>query len=179
MSFLKKYYYEELREKMKEELSLENIQEVPRMEKIVVSMGVGKATEDKNILKESIRDLSMITGQKPIVTKAKKSVSNFKIRKGADVGLKVTMRGRRMFEFMERFFGIAVPRIRDFRGFSTDAFDGYGNYNVGVREHAIFPEIEVDKIKYSFGMNITFVTKSKNDKHAFALLTGLGLPFKK
>lgn len=179
MSYLKDYYNKKLKSQLKKELKLENVNEVPKMDKIVVSMGLGKALQDKNIMEEAVKDISMITGQRPVITKAKKSVSNFKLRQGSKIGLKVTLRGERMFEFMERFFSVAVPRIRDFRGFKTDSFDGYGNYSLGITEHAVFPEIEVDKIKYSLGMNITFVTKSKNDKHAFELLKNLGLPFKK
>lgn len=179
MSFLKDYYNKELRKKLKKNLKLKNINEVPRMEKIVISMGMGKAIQDKNMMEEAIKDLSTIAGQRPIVIKAKKSVSNFKLRQGAKIGLKVTLRGYRMFEFIERFFNASVPRIRDFRGYDSKSFDGYGNYNLGIIEHSIFPEINVEKIKYNFGMNITFVTKSRNDKHAFELLKNLGLPFKK
>ncbi len=179
MSYLREYYSKKLRTQLKKELKLDNINEVPRMEKIVISMGLGKALQDKNIMEEAVSDISKITGQKPVITKAKKSVSNFKLRQGSPIGLKVTLRGDMMFEFMERFFSVAVPRIRDFRGFRTDSFDGYGNYSLGITEHSVFPEIEVDKIKYTLGMNVTFVSKSKNDKHAFELLKNLGLPFKK
>ena len=179
MGYLKDYYKTKLIEELAKELSLKKIHEIPRMEKVVISMGLGKAMADKNILEEAVADISKIVGQKPVITKAKKSVSNFKLREGSKIGLKVTLRGDRMFEFMERFFSVAVPRIRDFRGFSSSGFDGYGNYNLGITEHTIFPEIEVDKMKYSFGMNVTFVTKSKNDKHAYEMLKRLGLPFKK
>ena len=179
MTFLKENYNKKIKKELMKELKLKNINEIPKMEKIVISMGLGKALQDKNILDDAVKDLSMIVGQKPIITRAKKSVSNFKLRQGQKIGVKVTLRKDRMFEFMERFFSVAVPRIRDFRGFKTDSFDGYGNYNLGITEHTIFPEIEVDKIKYTFGMNVTFVTKSKNDKHAYALLSKLGLPFKK
>ncbi len=179
MTYLKEDYNKKIKKELIKELKLKNVHEVPKMEKIIISMGLGKALQDKNILEEAVKDISKIVGQRPVITKAKKSVSNFKLRQGQKIGLKVTLRGDRMYEFMERFFSVAVPRIRDFRGFKTDSFDGYGNYNLGITEHTIFPEIEVDKIKYTFGMNITFVTKSKNDKHAFELLKKLGLPFKK
>lgn len=179
MSELKKLYDSKIKKELMKELKLKNINEVPKIEKIVISMGLGKAIADKAMIDEAIKDLSAICGQKPLVTTARKSISNFKLRKGAKVGLKVTLRRDRMYEFMERFFNAAIPRIRDFRGISNDSFDGRGNFNLGITDHVIFPEIEYDKIKYSFGMNITFVIKSKNDQHSYALLKKLGMPFKK
>lgn len=179
MSELKKFYDDKLKKELMKELKLKNINEVPRLEKVVISMGLGKALQDKAILDEAVKDISAITGQRPVITEAKKSISNFKLRKGVKVGLKLTLRRQIMFEFLERFFNIAVPRIRDFRGIDSDSFDGYGNFNMGIKDHVIFPEIEYEKIKYPFGMNITFVIKSKNDQHSFALLKKLGMPFKK
>lgn len=179
MSNLKKLYEDKLKKELVKELKLENVNQVPKMEKIVISMGLGKSMTDKTMMDEAIKDLSAIVGQKPVVTLAKKSVSNFKVRKGAKVGIKVTLRREMMYEFAERLFNVAIPRIRDFRGLDTDSFDGYGNYNMGITEHTIFPEIEYDKIKYPFGMNITFVIKSMNDAHSMALLKKLGMPFKK
>ncbi|MGE3063100.1 MAG: 50S ribosomal protein L5 [bacterium] len=179
MSELQKLYNEKMKKELMKELKLKNINEVPKLEKIVISMGLGKALQDKAIYDEAVKDISAITGQRPVITEAKKSISNFKLRKGVKVGLKLTLRRNIMYEFLERFFNITIPRIRDFRGIDSDSFDGYGNFNMGIKDHVIFPEIEYEKIKYPFGMNITFVIKSKNDQHSFALLKKLGMPFKK
>ncbi|HAV91572.1 TPA: 50S ribosomal protein L5 [candidate division WOR-3 bacterium] len=179
MSETKKLYDEKVRKELLKELKLKNINEVPKLQKIVISMGLGKALQDKAILDEAVKDISAITGQRPVITEAKKSISNFKLRKGVKVGLKLTLRREMMYEFVDRFFNVAIPRIRDFRGINSDSFDGNGNFNMGITDHVIFPEIEYDKIKYPFGMNITFVIKSKNDQHSFALLKKLGMPFKK
>ena len=179
MSELQKLYNEKMRKELMKELKLKNINEVPKLEKVVISMGLGKALQDKAIYDEAVKDISAITGQRPVITEAKKSISNFKLRKGVKVGLKLTLRRQIMYEFLERFFNITIPRIRDFRGIDSDSFDGYGNFNMGIKDHVIFPEIEYEKIKYPFGMNITFVIKSKNDQHSFALLKKLGMPFKK
>jgi large subunit ribosomal protein L5 len=179
MSETKKLYDEKVRKELMKELKLKNINEVPKLQKIVISMGLGKALQDKAILDEAVKDVSAITGQRPVITEAKKSISNFKLRKGVKVGLKLTLRREMMYEFVDRFFNVAIPRIRDFRGINSDSFDGSGNFNMGITDHVIFPEIEYDKIKYPFGMNITFVIKSKNDQHSFALLKKLGMPFKK
>ncbi|PIP14293.1 MAG: 50S ribosomal protein L5 [bacterium (Candidatus Stahlbacteria) CG23_combo_of_CG06-09_8_20_14_all_34_7] len=179
MSELQKLYNEKMKKELMKELNLKNINEIPKLEKIVISMGLGKALQDKAILDEAVKDISAIAGQRPVITKARKSISNFKLRKGVKVGLKLTLRNRIMYEFLERFFNIAIPRIRDFRGVDSDSFDGYGNFNIGIKDHVIFPEIEYEKIKYPFGMNISFVIKSKNDQHSFALLKKMGMPFKK
>ena len=179
MTELQKLYNEKMKKELMKELKLKNINEVPRLDKVVISMGLGKALQDKAIYDEAVKDISAIAGQRPVITEAKKSISNFKLRKGVKVGLKLTLRHQIMYEFLERFFNIAIPRIRDFRGIDSDSFDGYGNFNMGIKDHVIFPEIEYEKIKYPFGMNITFVIKSKNDQHSFALLKKLGMPFKK
>jgi large subunit ribosomal protein L5 len=152
--------------------------EVPRITKITVNMGVGKTTQDKKILDSAVADLTKIAGQKPVVTKAKKSIANFKVRAGFPVGCMVTLRGRRMYEFLDRLVTIAIPRIRDFRGVSNRAFDGRGNYNLGVKEQIIFPEIEYDKIDALRGMNISITTSAKTDEEARALLAAFRFPFK-
>jgi large subunit ribosomal protein L5 len=155
-----------------------SIMEVPRIEKIVLNMGVGEAVADKKIMDNAVADMAKIAGQKPIVTKARKSIANFKIRTGYPVGCKVTLRGARMYEFLDRLVSVAMPRIRDFRGISGRAFDGQGNYNMGVREQIIFPEIEYDKIDATRGMNITISTTAKTDEEAKALLTAFRFPFR-
>jgi large subunit ribosomal protein L5 len=152
--------------------------EVPRITKITLNMGVGKTTQDKKILDNAVADLTKIAGQKPVVTKAKKSIANFKVRAGFPVGCMVTLRGRRMYEFLDRLVTIAMPRIRDFRGVSNRAFDGRGNYNLGVKEQIIFPEIEYDKIDALRGMNISITTSAKTDEEARALLAAFRFPFK-
>lgn len=156
-----------------------NVMEVPRLEKIVVNMGVGEAVADSKVLDSAMNDLTIITGQKPAVTAAKKSISNFKLRSGMKIGGRVTLRGLRMFEFLDRLISLAIPRVRDFRGLSDKSFDGRGNYSLGVREQIIFPEINVDKIDKIRGMNITFVTSAGNDEEAFELLKAFGMPFKR
>jgi large subunit ribosomal protein L5 len=156
-----------------------NVMQVPKLEKIAINVGVGQATQDAKLLDAVVKDLETITGQKVVVTKAKKAISNFKLREGLPIGARVTLRQHRMFEFMDRFINIAVPRIRDFRGFSDKSFDGRGNYTVGVKEHIIFPEIDVDKVTKVFGMDITFVTTAETDEEAYALLKEFGMPFVK
>ena len=151
---------------------------VPRMEKVVVSMGVGRATQDKKFLELAKKDLMMITGQMPVVCKAKKSVSNFKVRQGDQTGLKVTLRGVRMYEFMDRLISLAIPRVRDFRGLDPNSFDGRGNYSMGLSEQSVFPEINPAKIEFQEGMNITFVTTAKTDEEARKMLSLFGVPFK-
>ena len=151
---------------------------MPRMEKIVVSMGVGKAAQDKKFLESAKKELMMITGQMPLVCKAKKSVSNFKVREGVDTGLKVTVRGIRMYEFMDRLISLAIPRVRDFRGLNDKSFDGRGNYSMGLAEQSVFPEINVAKIEYQQGMNIAFVTTARTNEEAKKLLELFGMPFK-
>lgn len=155
-----------------------NVMEVPRLEKITLNMGVGEAVADAKVLDHAIDDLTVISGQKPAVTAAKKSISNFKLRAGMKVGCKVTLRGLRMYEFLDRLISLAIPRIRDFRGLSDKAFDGKGNYSIGAREQIIFPEINVDKIDKIRGLNITFVTSGQNDEEAYELLKAFGMPFR-
>lgn len=156
-----------------------NVMQVPRLEKIALNVGVGQATQDVKLLDGVIKDLETIVGQKAVTTKSKKAISNFKLRQGLPIGVRVTLRQNKMYEFMDRFISIAVPRIRDFRGFSDKSFDGHGNYTVGVKEHIIFPEIDVDKVTKVFGMDITFVTTAETDQEAYALLKEFGMPFVK
>ncbi len=159
--------------------SYKNIMEVPKLEKISINVGVGQATQDAKILDTIVKDLETIVGQKVVTTKSKKAISNFKLREGLPIGARVTLRSNRMYEFMDRFINVAVPRIRDFRGFSDKSFDGRGNYTVGLKEHIIFPEIDVDKVTKLFGMDITFVTTAESDEEAYELLRGFGMPFVK
>jgi large subunit ribosomal protein L5 len=158
------------------EFGYTSIMQVPKLEKIVVNIGVGEAREEAKALENAMEDLKVITGQKPIVTKAKKSISNFKIREGWSIGTKVTLRGRRMYDFIDRLINTAIPRIRDFRGFSLNQFDGRGNFSVGMREQVIFPEIEYDKIDKTRGMDITIVTTAKTDQEGAALIRAFGMP---
>jgi large subunit ribosomal protein L5 len=172
-------YRNEIHRGLAEELSIRNPMAVPRLEKIVVSMGTGSPSQDKTRLEAAAADLTRITGQKPQIRRAGKSVSNFKIREDMDVGCRVTLRGRRMYEFVDRLINTAIPRLRDFRGLNPRSFDGRGNYSMGVPDQSIFPEIDVTKVAHSQGMNITFVTTSPNDSNARALLTRLGMPFRR
>jgi large subunit ribosomal protein L5 len=176
---LKQRYDSELRAQLKETLGLANVMEVPRLEKIVVNMGVGKATQQASLLEGAIRDLTAITGQKPLVTKAKKSIAGFKLREGNSIGAKVTLRGDRMWEFLDRLVSLAIPRIRDFRGLPANAFDGRGNYTFGVTEQLIFPEIDYDKVDTPRGMDITIVTTARTNAEGRALLDAFGFPFKR
>jgi len=176
---LQKKYREEIIPALMKRFGYKNVMEVPRLEKIVLNMGVGEAVQDPKELDRAMGDLATITGQKPAYTMAKKSISNFKLRKGMKIGCRVTLRGARMYEFLDRFINLAVPRIRDFRGLSDRSFDGRGNYSVGVREQIIFPEINVDKIDKIRGLDITFVTTAENDEEAYELLKAFGMPFKK
>ncbi|MBC8524097.1 MAG: 50S ribosomal protein L5 [Chlorobium phaeobacteroides] len=162
-----------------ERFKYKNIMMVPRLTKISVNIGVGEAAAEPKLLETAIQELSQITGQKPQIRKARKAISNFKLREGQAIGCRVTMRKKYMYEFLERFVTLAVPRIRDFRGLSTTSFDGRGNYSVGVREQIIFPEIDIDKVPRIQGMDISFVTTAKTDEEAFALLSELGMPFRK
>ncbi len=164
---------------LKEELGMKNPHAVPRLEKVVISMGLGSALQDKKRIPAAVADLATITGQKACICKARMSVSNFKLRTGYEIGAKVTLRGRRMYEFVDRLFNLAVPRMRDFRGLSDSAFDGRGNYSMGVSDQTIFPEIDIDKMEYRQGMNITFVTSARKDSDALCLLKKLGMPFKR
>ena len=175
---LKDKYKNEVAPALMEQLSLENPMEIPRLEKIVVNMGVGAAVQDAKQLDAAMNDLRIITGQQPMVTRAKKSIANFKVRQGMPIGAKVTLRGDRMWEFFDRLVATAIPRIRDFRGLSPKSFDGRGNYSMGVTEQLIFPEVDYDKVDRTRGMDITFVTTSKTDEGARALLDGFGFPFK-
>jgi large subunit ribosomal protein L5 len=176
---LKKHYQEELRSALMKQLQYKNIYQVPELKKIIINVGLGEAVTDQKVLEIVRDDLARITGQLAAQTRAKRPISNFKIRKGMIIGLKVTLRGARMYEFFDRFANFAAPRIRDFRGFSRDSFDGRGNYNVGLSEQTIFPEIEYDKIKKVFGMDIAIVTSAKKDSDALALLEALGMPFER
>ncbi|MEO0216690.1 MAG: 50S ribosomal protein L5 [candidate division WOR-3 bacterium] len=176
---LKVYFEETLRKSLMKKLGYKNIYQVPRLEKIVINVGLGEAVSDQKILEIVRDDLARITGQAPVYTRAKRPISNFKIRKGMIIGMKVTLRGARMYEFFDRFVNFAAPRIRDFKGFSRDSFDGRGSYNLGLNEQTIFPEIEYDKVKKVFGMDIAIVTSAKKDEDALALLEGLGMPFER
>ncbi|MCL2889235.1 MAG: 50S ribosomal protein L5 [Eggerthellaceae bacterium] len=178
MSRLKEKYNTEIVPLLLEQLALENINMVPRLEKIVVNMGVGHAAQDAKLLEAAMNDLRVITGQQPVVTRAKKSVAGFKIRTGMAIGTKVTLRGERMWEFLDRLLATALPRVRDFRGIPTTSFDGHGNYSFGVTEQLIFPEVDYDKIDRTRGMDITFVTSTESDQEARALFNALGFPFK-
>jgi large subunit ribosomal protein L5 len=163
---------------MSKEFNYKNAMAVPRMEKVIVSMGVGRATQDKKFLESAKNDIMMITGQMPMVCKAKKSVSNFKVRQGNKTGLKVTIRGVRMYEFMDRLINLAVPRVRDFRGLDPKSFDGRGNYSMGLAEQTVFPEIDPAKVEFQQGMNITFVTTARTDEEARKMLSLFGMPFR-
>ncbi len=178
MSKLKEKYNSEIVKQLVEKLELKNCMQAPRLEKIVINMGIGKASEDIKILESAMADLGTITGQKPVITRAKKAIANFKLRQGVPVGCKVTLRGNRMYEFLDRLINSALPRIRDFRGVSNTAFDKQGNYTLGLTEQAVFPEIEIDKVKHVQGMDIVIVMKSKNKKQAKELLSYFGMPFR-
>ncbi len=166
-------------QELKKKLGYTNTHEIPRLEKITVNVGFGEAVSNPKLLDAVVEDLSIITGQRAVITRAKKSVSNFKLRAGVPIGCKVTIRGKRMYEFYDRLINTAIPRIRDFRGLSPDSFDGKGNYNFGITEQTIFSEIEYDKIKTVFGMDIAIVTSAKNDEEARIFLSEFGLPFKR
>lgn len=165
--------------KLMDRFGYSNVMEVPRLEKIVVNMGVGESTQDSKLLDRSVEDLQTITGQRPRITTAKKAISNFKLRAGNQIGCKVTLRRWRMYEFLERLINVAIPRIRDFRGLSDRAFDGRGNYTIGIKEQIIFPEINYDQIDKIRGMDVSIVTTAKNDEEAFELLLAFGMPFRK
>lgn len=177
MSF-KKDYFDNIRPNLKKELKLDSIESVPRMEKIVINMGVGKMRDNKAYIEECISDLKNITSQKPITRKAKVSISNFKLRKGQMVGISVTLRGEKMWDFYEKLVKIVFPRVKDFRGVSKKNFDGTGNYNIGLREHLVFPEVDANKITYTKPLQITIKTTSKDDSLAYSLLKALGMPYK-
>jgi len=176
---LKEHYTTEVRKKIQDEFKITNPMAVPKIEKVVLNMGMGEAISNAKILDTAIEELSTITGQKPIVTKAKKSIASFKLREGQSIGAMVTLRGEKMYEFLDRLINIALPRVRDFRGVPTKSFDGRGNYTLGIRDHLIFPEIDAGKVDKAKGMNITIVTSAKNDEQARFLLRELGMPFGK
>jgi large subunit ribosomal protein L5 len=176
---LKQIYHDKLVPELKAKLGLKNTMQVPRILKITVNMGVGEAVADKKVMDAATADMAKITGQKPAVTKAKKSVATFKVRDGQAIGCKVTLRGDRMYEFLDRLVSIAIPRIRDFRGISTRSFDGRGNYSLGVKEQIIFPEIQYDQIDQIRGMDITISTSASDDRHGRALLEAFNFPFRK
>lgn len=178
MARLKEYYKDTVVKSMVEEFGYSSVMEVPRIEKITLNMGVGEAVADKKVMENAVGDMESIAGQKPIVTKAKKSIASFKIRDDYPVGCKVTLRRERMYEFLDRLITVAIPRIRDFRGISAKSFDGRGNYNMGVKEQIIFPEIEYDKIDALRGLNITITTTAKTDEEAKALLSAFSFPFR-
>jgi large subunit ribosomal protein L5 len=179
MARLKDLYKSKVIQGLIKEFGYKNSMAVPRMEKVVISMGIGKATQDKKFLESAKKDLMMIVGQMPVACKAKKSVSNFKVREGTETGLKVTVRGVRMYEFMDRLISLAIPRVRDFRGLNTNSFDGRGNYSMGLSEQSVFPEINVAKMEFQQGMNITFVTTAQTNDEAKKLLELFGMPFKR
>lgn len=179
MTRLKKKYVEEVVPILMSQFGYKNRFQVPELKKVTINMGLGEATQNPKIIDSAAAEIGVITGQKPVVTKARKSIAAFKVREGNNVGCCTTLRGERMYEFLDRLFNIALPRVRDFRGVSPKAFDGHGDYTLGVREQTIFPEIDYDKVEKMKGMNITIVTSAKNDAEAFALLKGLGMPFRK
>ncbi len=176
---LKAKYNDEIRDQLRADLELGNIMEVPRLEKIVVNVGVGAAVDNKGLLEKVVTDLTAIAGQKPVITKAKKSIAGFKLREGNAIGVKVTLRGDQMWEFFDRLVTLAIPRIRDFRGLPSKSFDGRGNYTFGVTEQLIFPEIDYDKVDASRGMDITIVTTARNDAEGKAILDAFSFPFRR
>ena len=179
MSRLKDFYEAQIVPEMTKKFSYTNKLAVPKLEKIIINMGVGEARENAKVLDGAVRDMSIISGQKPVVTKAKKSIANFKLREGMNIGCKVTLRGDRMYEFTDRLVNISLPRVRDFRGVKANSFDGRGNYTMGIKEQLIFPEIEYDKVDKIRGMDIVFVTTAKTDEEARELLRLFGMPFAK
>lgn len=175
---LEKKYREEVAPALMEQFQYSSVMEIPRLVKVSINQGVGKATQDKKLVENALEEMTMITGQKAVPTKAKKSVSNFKLREAMTIGARVTLRRDRMYEFMDRLISVALPRVRDFRGINDKSFDGRGNYSMGITEQIIFPEINLDKVSNITGMDVTFVTTAKTDAEALALLKGLGMPFK-
>jgi large subunit ribosomal protein L5 len=175
---LKEKYAKEVVPALKKQFEYKSSMQVPRLQKICINQGIGSAVSDKKLIDSALTDMATITGQKAMATKSKKDISNFKLRKGVPIGIKVTLRGDKMYEFLDRLISVALPRIRDFRGVNEKSFDGKGNYTMGVTEQIIFPEIQIDKVNKIMGMDITFVTSSPTDAEAFALLKQFGLPFK-
>ena len=178
MARFKKLYESEIRTALQKELGVKNANELPKLEKIVLNMGIGQAATNKKMLEDALNDLTVISGQKPVITKARKSIAGFKLREGMPVGCKVTLRGERMYEFLERLIVIALPRVRDFEGVSVKSFDGNGNYALGIKEQLIFPEVDFDKVDNIRGMDIVIATSAKDDKGALELLKAFGMPFR-
>ena len=176
---LKEMYKNTVFPALKEQFKYENVMQVPKLEKVTLNMGLGEAKENSKILESAVAEIALITGQRPVVTKARKSIANFKVRQGMPVGAKVTLRGDNMYEFVDKLINIALPRVRDFKGVSKNSFDGRGNYSMGIKEQLIFPEINYDQVDTIKGMNIVFTTTAKTDEEAQALLAGLGMPFEK
>lgn len=179
METIKQRYQKTIIPELMKTFEYRSVMEVPKLEKIVVNMGIGDAVFNSKVLDDAVEELTFLTGQKPVITKAKKSISNFKLREGMPIGAKVTLRGDKMYYFLEKLISIALPRVRDFRGISANAFDGRGNYTVGIREQIIFPEVNLDKVKKIRGMDIVIVTTAKSDQEGRALLKSFGMPFKK
>ncbi|MBU9725967.1 50S ribosomal protein L5 [Diplocloster modestus] len=179
MSRLKEIYKSEIVEAMTKKFGYKNVMEVPKLDKVVINMGVGEAKENAKLLEAAVKDMEIITGQKAVITRAKNSIANFKIREGMPIGCKVTLRGERMYDFVDRLINLALPRVRDFRGVNPNAFDGRGNYALGIKEQLIFPEIEYDKVDKVRGMDVIFVTTAKTDEEARELLTQFNMPFTK
>ena len=176
---LREMYKSDVFPALKEQFNYANVMQVPKLEKVTLNMGLGEAKENAKILESAVNEIALITGQRPVVTKARKSIANFKVRQGMPVGAKVTLRGDNMYEFIDKLFNIALPRVRDFKGVSKNSFDGRGNYSMGIKEQLIFPEINYDKVETVKGMNIVFTTTAKSDEEAKALLEKMGMPFEK
>ena len=179
MARLTDFYFSDVRDAMVKKFGYKNVMEIPKVEKIVINMGVGEAKDNAKALESAVKDMEQITGQKAVITKAKKSIANFKIREGVQIGCKTTLRGEKMYEFMDRLINLALPRVRDFRGVNPNAFDGRGNYSLGIKEQLIFPEIEYDKVDKVRGMDVCFVTTAKTDEEARELLRLFSMPFAK
>ncbi len=179
MNRLEQKYIETVKPSLMKEFGYKSVMQAPKLEKVVINMGVGDAIVNPKLLEEAVEEMTLIAGQKPVITKAKKSIANFKLREGMSIGCKVTLRGERMYEFLDKLFNISLPRVRDFRGVSATAFDGRGNYTLGVKEQLIFPEINFDKVAKVRGLDVVIVTTANTNKEAFALLKGLGMPFAK
>jgi len=179
MARLKDLYEKSLRPQLMKDFGYRNMHQVPRLEKVVINVGLGAAIDNPKLLDSAVQELTLITGQRPVVTRAKKAISNFRLREGMSIGAKVTLRGPRMYEFLDRLINVAIPRIRDFRGVPTRSFDGRGSYTLGIKEQLIFPEIDYDKVEKVHGMDVTIVTTAERDDEAFALLAALGMPFRR
>jgi len=175
----KELYNKEIKKNLMEKFNYSSVMQVPKLDKIVINIGVGEASHDSKFIEAAAKDLEIIAGQKPVITKAKKSIAGFKLREGQPIGVKVTLRGKNMYNFMEKLIKVSLPRVRDFRGVSPKAFDGFGNYTLGIKEQLIFPEINYDEILKLRGMDIVFVTTAKTNEEAFELLSGFGMPFRK